>query len=708
MAKRGEKKRTSSAAQGRDVEPGAFDGGLRWITKRDGRRVAFDQGKIEQAIARAMEATGDRDESFAREVASVVELTLIERRRQSALNEGVRGSAFAAAGDPQIEEIQDLVERALMELGRPRVAKAYILYRDKRARARQAIRVHDGEQRASLRVRDQDGSHPWNKGRILAALVEEAELPESTAEEVANDVEKRVFASGLRRVSTGLIRELVAGELVQRGLTRAWKRQGAVGLPRQELRQVLRSRPNRPWRRSAAYDVSGWIGSEVLERFLTDDVLGEGSAELHRAGDLSVEGLGQLPRPLTLVVDVELLSGGGRRPTPTAVLQGAARLASQVSRTLVLESPVQALGGLVQGHGPFSEWCLALDAVAQAAETRIELASSGVEELPFTAGLVAALDGLGKGSKVGAYVTGFELEELLAGNDALQGAVERCLDQGKLSVVWGTDEESFAGPGCQRRLDEPGALACLGAVGLNLPRLARRAGPWNEEILFNGLAELVQAALEIAQDLTRFLGQETRLSPGGFQARPSFGLVPVGLREALLVLGEGEIDLEKGARLLGLLVDAAQRFAMGEAPRIVPTPFFGAEASRRFAWMDRHGAQSKENQGWLFAEASEESSVTPYTCGYAISPTPGWAAGRAEAQCLRTLPVGILNPVPRCEAGTEEAPPCIAGWRRFELFRRAHAGEVLLELFPTESAPGIVQPRRAPSARPRYPLRPLA
>ena len=93
------------------------------IIKRDGRVVLYDQNKIAAAILRAMEAARDGDATDAARVANDVQNDL-ERR-------GV-GSA------PDIEVIQDAVERQLMNHGFNAAAKAYILYRANRTRAREA------------------------------------------------------------------------------------------------------------------------------------------------------------------------------------------------------------------------------------------------------------------------------------------------------------------------------------------------------------------------------------------------------------------------------------------------------------------------------------------------------------------------------------------------------------------------------------------
>ena len=93
------------------------------ITKRDGRVVLFDQNKIESAILKALEAAHEGDASDAARVASDVQREL------------ERTSAVQA---PNIEQIQDSVERQLMNHGFSAAAKAYILYRANRTRARES------------------------------------------------------------------------------------------------------------------------------------------------------------------------------------------------------------------------------------------------------------------------------------------------------------------------------------------------------------------------------------------------------------------------------------------------------------------------------------------------------------------------------------------------------------------------------------------
>jgi anaerobic ribonucleoside-triphosphate reductase len=91
------------------------------VRKRDGRSVEFDSSKINTAIAQAGKATGEFGERDARKLTLRV-LTLAHEMRLTAL--------------PEVEEIQDIVERILLDSPFHKSAKAYILYREQHAQIR--------------------------------------------------------------------------------------------------------------------------------------------------------------------------------------------------------------------------------------------------------------------------------------------------------------------------------------------------------------------------------------------------------------------------------------------------------------------------------------------------------------------------------------------------------------------------------------------
>ncbi len=84
------------------------------IRKRDGRVVDFDQEKITKAVWAAAQAVGGRDRRLAQRLSNRVVAMLEEKFPREI---------------PGVEDVQDLVEKVLIEEGHARTAKAYILYR---------------------------------------------------------------------------------------------------------------------------------------------------------------------------------------------------------------------------------------------------------------------------------------------------------------------------------------------------------------------------------------------------------------------------------------------------------------------------------------------------------------------------------------------------------------------------------------------------
>jgi uridine kinase len=110
------------------------------VFKRTGAVVPFNAERITNAIYRAAVAVGGRDRATAERLTEQV-VELLEE-------------ATAPGQYPTVEEIQDVVEKVLIENGHAKVAKAYILYREERARQRR--------EKAARGYR-QVGNIPWRK-----------------------------------------------------------------------------------------------------------------------------------------------------------------------------------------------------------------------------------------------------------------------------------------------------------------------------------------------------------------------------------------------------------------------------------------------------------------------------------------------------------------------------------------------------------------
>ena len=96
-------------------------GQIRQIIKRDGRHVPFDQTKITNAIYAAATVLGGQDRSTAEQLSADIVAYLTDEQQ---------------IAEPTVEQVQDAVEKILIEKGHARTAKEYILYRAERTRIR--------------------------------------------------------------------------------------------------------------------------------------------------------------------------------------------------------------------------------------------------------------------------------------------------------------------------------------------------------------------------------------------------------------------------------------------------------------------------------------------------------------------------------------------------------------------------------------------
>ena len=96
------------------------------IVKRDGRKVDYDRDKIVIAISKANKEVGGKDKISRGDIAFITKY--IESLDKSSMN---------------VEDIQDIIERKLMEFGKFTLAKKYILYREKHAMIRQSNTTDD-------------------------------------------------------------------------------------------------------------------------------------------------------------------------------------------------------------------------------------------------------------------------------------------------------------------------------------------------------------------------------------------------------------------------------------------------------------------------------------------------------------------------------------------------------------------------------------
>ncbi|RLJ06954.1 MAG: hypothetical protein DRP13_04570, partial [Candidatus Aenigmatarchaeota archaeon] len=100
---------------------------LHYVIKRNGNIVKFDQNRIVEAIWKAAKAVGGKDKEMARRLSTQV-VEILEGK-------------YNDRNPPGVEDIQDTIEKVLIENGHAKTAKAFILYRKQKEKLRETRSV---------------------------------------------------------------------------------------------------------------------------------------------------------------------------------------------------------------------------------------------------------------------------------------------------------------------------------------------------------------------------------------------------------------------------------------------------------------------------------------------------------------------------------------------------------------------------------------
>jgi ribonucleoside-triphosphate reductase len=257
------------------------------VRKREGQLVEFDRKKIVEAIFAAMQVMGEENKSRSEKITDQVIKKLEERFKDKI---------------PQVEEVQDIVEETLIKEGMVKVAKAYILYRDKRSRIRESLKVrkkiinHKSMTDLSLLVSapTSENIFPWDREKIVHALVKEAETPLNISRKIAKAVEEKIFDLGLIEITTSLIRELVDNELFARGYEHKWRKQKIIGIPTFDLKQLFlsKSKENSNIGTNNPEAINLTIAENTIKQYMLQEVFSKEVANAHLKGWIHIHDLG--------------------------------------------------------------------------------------------------------------------------------------------------------------------------------------------------------------------------------------------------------------------------------------------------------------------------------------------------------------------------------------------------------------------------------
>lgn len=257
------------------------------IRKREGYLVNFDEGKIYNAVISAMEAVGEKNQGEARKITNHV-IYKLEVNFEKKI--------------PSVEEIQDIVEEQLISAGLNKVAKAYIIYRNKRNEIRKKLYVRGAKKQykdtteMSLLVSTtaKEKLSPWDRNRIIDALCKEAEITPEIARKIAKNVEEKILNLNFNNISTALIRELVDNELFTRGYEKKWMKQKIIGMPSYDLKRLFlsKTKENSNIANNNPEAINLTIAENTIKQYMLQEVFSPEVANAHLKGVIHIHDLG--------------------------------------------------------------------------------------------------------------------------------------------------------------------------------------------------------------------------------------------------------------------------------------------------------------------------------------------------------------------------------------------------------------------------------
>jgi len=272
---------------------------IKFVKKRDGRIVPFDKEKIAEAIFKAAQSVGGENKYLAEDLAEAVSLYL-EKNLQSKV--------------PSVEEIQDIVERVLIKTGHAKTAKAYILYREKRAnirKVREGIKPEDFVEREKERInfirnikisvqRSDENLREWNREKIIEALLRETGISRNIAEIIVSEVEEEVITSKLNVLTSSLIRELVNAKLIKYGFEKEREKHARLGIPLYDVSNFFKNFSGIP------DELSLKFGKHIKKEYALSEVFSEDVVFSHFKGEIFLHSLEEIDKFYSVEIHSEL------------------------------------------------------------------------------------------------------------------------------------------------------------------------------------------------------------------------------------------------------------------------------------------------------------------------------------------------------------------------------------------------------------------
>lgn len=489
----------------------------------------------------------------------------------------------------------------------------------------------------------------FDANKIVDSLVKEAGMTVEQAKRVAKEVEKRLLKARTRYLTAPLIREVVNGVLIEKGLEEHRHKLTRLGLPVHDVSDFL-SKGKASIGVSSIYEE---FGKSVLEEYTLLNVLPRDVADAHLSGELHVNGLDSwILKPAEVVHDLRFFfknSLNPEAPAPTkslesalnTVFNGVLQTAKETVETQTLEyfnvflAPFlrnmekadvkEALRRFIFNLSQYADTSLNIELTVPeflTSKPAVGAADLGVygdflEESRFLASIV--LEVLAEGSKFKPFLNPRVVVKIRSETFKEEETAEILLQAHRLASEKGMlyfanlsrEEEQFSvfsPSGCKFKADSKGdweldtlRTGVLGAITVNLPRIAYEYGGDKARFfqLLRERLEMAMRALEIKFRALRQRGKgflpfllQTVNGDQYFRLENSTCLINmIGLEETAKTftgksISEDENSLKFAVETLNYASEFLSRSNRRGNKRLLPSALPSLEASERLAKQD--------------------------------------------------------------------------------------------------------------------------
>lgn len=153
----------------------------------------------------------------------------------------------------------------------------------------------------------------WDRKRVAEALIKEAQIEKTKAEDIAFSIERKILSSGIKKINVNLIRELVDNELFERGYQAKLKKQEIIGMSTYNIDQLIFSntKENSNIKSNNPEAVNLGIAETILKQYALKKVFSQEVSNAHMKGMIHLHDLGYPVRAYCSAHSIEYLKKYG-------------------------------------------------------------------------------------------------------------------------------------------------------------------------------------------------------------------------------------------------------------------------------------------------------------------------------------------------------------------------------------------------------------